>query len=106
MDTNRLANVIFDRGQKITQSHYQQICESIADDAFTLDEYVLDYKLKERFVGKVPYQLQDGSKVLISENLIKKINSLNINTIELEAYMSKSYSNFKQLIGVVSNGSN
>lgn len=105
MDTGRLANVIFDRGQKITQIHYQSICEAIDNDRFTLDEYVLDYKLKEHFVGKVPYMLNDGTKVLVSEDLIKKLNLLNINKEQLEQHMQESYSNFKQLIEVV-NGSN
>lgn len=101
MDTTRLANVIFDRGQKITQSHYQQICESIADDKFTLDEYVLEYKLKERFVGKVPYQLEDGSKVLVSEQLIRKINSLAIDKKQVNDFMAKSVVNFKKIVSIL-----
>lgn len=101
MDNSRLANVIFDRGQKITQSHYQQICESIADDTFTLDEYVLDYKLKERFIGKVPYRLQDGSNVLVSENLIRKLNSIDIDKQQLSDFMRKSCDNFKKILSIL-----
>lgn len=106
MDTTRLANVIFDKGQKITQARYSAICESIESDIFTLDEYVIAYKLKENFLGKVPFVLRDGSKVLVSESVISKINSLNINRQELEEFMVKDYDSFKQLIEVVSNGSN
>jgi hypothetical protein len=105
MNTVRLANVIFDKGQKITQSHYETICESIADDRFTLDDYVLEYKLKEQFVGKVPYLLQDGSKILVSESLIRKLNTLSINKEEMQSFMNKDYSSFKKLVGVVNNGS-
>ena len=105
MDTARLANVIFDKGHKIPQTRYSAICESIESDVFTLDEYVLAYKLKENFLGKVPFLLADGTKVLISESAINKINSLNINRQELEEFMSKDYASFKQLIEVISNGS-
>lgn len=106
MDNSRLANVIFHRGVKITQTHYQSICESIANDRFTLDEYVLEYKLKEQFVGKVPYMLDDSTKILVSEDTIRKINRLNINRTQLESFMVESYANFKKLIEVVNNGSN
>lgn len=104
MDTSRLANVIFDKGQKITQNHYSAICESIENDRFTLDEYVLDYKLKESFLGKVPFMLKDGTKVLLSEQIVKKLNSLNINRSEVESFMSKDYANFKKLVEVIVNG--
>ena len=101
MDTSRLANVIFDRGQKITQTHYQSICESIANDRFTLDEYVLEYKLKEQFVGKVPYMLNDGTKVLVSKDLIESINELNIDKSRVESYMYESVDNFKNIVSLV-----
>lgn len=101
MDTSRLANVIFDRGQKITQTHYQSICESIANDRFTLDEYVLAYKLKEQFVGKVPYVLNDGTKVLISKDLIESINILDIDKNQLELYMCECVFNFKNVVSLV-----
>lgn len=101
MDTGRLANVIFDRGQKITQIHYQSICEAIDNDRFTLDEYVLDYKLKEHFVGKVPYMLNDGTKVLVSKELIESINELNIDKSHIESYMYESVNNFKNIVSIV-----
>lgn len=101
MDISRLANVIFDRGQKITQTRYQSICESIANDRFTLDEYVLEYKLKEQFVGKIPYMLNDGTKVLVSKDLIEAINSLEINKTQVECYMYESLNNFKNIVSLV-----
>jgi hypothetical protein len=106
MDTDRLANIIFDRGHKITQSRYEMICEAIASDTFTIDEYVVDYKLKENFMGKVPFLLNDGSRVLVSEQVVRKLSSLNINRGELESFMRQGYSNFKQVIGMVLNGNN
>ena len=104
MNTSRLANVIFDKGQKITQTQYQHICESLENDKFTLDEYVLGYKLKENFIGKVPYQLNDGTKVLVSESFINKIHTLNIDKKQLEEYMQENYSNFKKLAEVITDG--
>lgn len=104
MDSHRLANVIFDRGQKINQTQYTFICESIDDDRFTLNEYVLDYKIKEKFVNRIAYKLGDGTKVLVSEANIRNLNALNTNKKELETFMSESYSNFKKVIEVLANG--
>lgn len=101
MDASRLANVIFDRGQKITQAHYQQICESIETDRFTLDAYVLDYKLKERFCEKVPYRLDDGTKFLVSESMITKMRNLDMNLDELTEYMCKSSDNMTSIIRIL-----
>lgn len=106
MDTHRLANVIFDRGQKITESHYASICESIESDSFTLNEYVVSYKLKDSFLGKIAYQLNDGTKVLVSESTMQKLCALNMNRQLLERHMNDSYDNFKQVIGIVANGNN
>jgi hypothetical protein len=104
MDTHRLANVIFDRGQKINQTQYQFICESIDSDRFTLNEYVLDYKIKEKFVNRIAYKLGDGTKVLVSEENIRNLNALNNNKKEVEAFMFESYANFKKVIEVLANG--
>lgn len=104
MDSHRLANIIFDKGQKITESHYSSICESIDSDSFTLNEYVMAYKLKENFMSKIPYKLKDGTKVLISESSMHKLCGLNISRQELECFMNESYSNFKQIIGIITNG--
>lgn len=101
MNTSRLANVIFDKGKKITQTHYQYICESIDNDCFTLDEYVLEYKVKENFIGKVPYQLNDGTKILVSENVIKNINKLEIDKNKLQKFMSESIDNFKKTLSII-----
>jgi hypothetical protein len=106
MDTTRLANVIFDKGQKITQKRYASICESIDNDRFTLDEYVIEYKLKENFLNKIPFKLDDGTNILLSETFINKINSLDVNKTKLEEYTRSNYSNFKKVIEVVLNGSN
>jgi hypothetical protein len=101
MDSTRLANVIFNRGQKITQTRYQSICESIDTDMFTLDEYVLDYKKKEQFMGKIAYRLDDGSSVLISEKMIEQIRSINMDKTVLESYMKSDYTSFKSLLSLV-----
>lgn len=104
MDTCRLANVIFDRGQKITESHYKNICESIDSEIFTLDEYVISYKMKESFMGRLAFRLKDDTKVLITESCAKQLSLLNINRKELEEHMNKSYDDFKQVIGIIANG--
>ena len=104
MDTHRLANIIFDKGQKITESHYAGICESIDTESFSLDEYVISYKTKDNFMGKLAFKLDDGTNVLISESALQNLRSLNINRDKLERHMNSNYSNFKQIIEVITNG--
>lgn len=104
MDNSRLANVIFDKGRKITESHYKMICEKIDSDVFTLDEYVMEYKAKDSFLGKLAFNLKDGTSVLISESTITKLNQLNINKADLEEHMGANLSNFKQVIGIITHG--
>lgn len=106
MNNIRLANVIFDKGKKITQTHFTSICESIESDMFTLDEYVISYKSKEKFLNKIPYVLQDGTRVLVSEECLNKINTLNIDRHKIQSFISKDYNQFKTVIGLINNGSN
>lgn len=105
IDTNRLANIIFSIGEKIPESSYRVICESIQSDQFTLSEYVMEYKSGESIIGKVAYLLEDGTKVLVSPELIRNLNGLNINKNKLEMYMNKSYTNFRTILETISDGS-
>ena len=101
IDSKRLASVIFDGGQKITQQQYSAMCSLIESDVFTLNSYVVKYKLKESFLSKVAFRLNDGTSVLISESFVNRLNTLNIETEQLEAYMVESYANFKQVSGIL-----
>ena len=101
MEYNRLANVIFQRGEKIHQAQYDTICESIESDKFTLSEHVSDYKSFDAILGKNVYLLEDGTKVLVSKELIENINSLNINKDKLVEFMSKSEDNFKKTLSII-----
>ncbi len=100
MNTTRLANVIFDMGTKITQTHYQTICEEINNDTFTFDEHVLEYKNRESFLSKIPFKLNDGTSVLVSESTINKL-STNISEESKQnvcEYMKENYKNFYNVI--------
>ena len=101
MDSKRLASVIFDGGQKISQHQYKHICEMIESDSFTLNPYVVKYKMNESFLDKIAFKLHDGTSVLISEQFISRLNTLNMDKEQLETYMSASYSNFKQVSGIL-----
>ena len=105
MDINRLANIIFNRGEKIHEKKYAVICEHIKNDIFTLSEHVADYKSFDSILGKNVYLLEDGSKVLISAELIESLNRLNMDRERLEAFMCKSVKNFKNVIGTILDGS-
>lgn len=104
MDITRLANVIFQRGEKIHQKEYSEICEAIETDKFSLSEHVAEYKSFDSVIGKNIYLLEDGTKVLLSKELIESINLLNVNKEKLTAYMSKSVDNLKKALIVMSDG--
>lgn len=106
MEYSRLANVIFQRGEKIHQAQYDSICESIETDKFTLSEHVADYKHFDSVLGKNIYLLEDGSKVLVSRELIEDINKLNINKDKLVEFMSKSENNFKKTLSIILDNNN
>lgn len=102
MDITRLANVIFQKGEKIHQKQYTEICESIQSDKFTLSEHVAEYKSHDSVLGKNIYLLEDGSKVLLSKELIESINKVNVDKERLTEYMSKSIKHLKKVLSVVS----
>ena len=97
-NVNRLANVIFERAEPLTESQYKSICETIDSDAFTLNEHVLDYKGKETIYGKLFFLLEDGSKVLVSKDILQRINELNMESGKLEAYMRQSLPTFQKML--------
>jgi hypothetical protein len=97
-DINRLANVIFERAEPLTESQYKAISEAIDSDMFTLNEHVLDYKAKEMLYDRLFFMLEDGSKVLVSPAVLESVNSLNIDTKRVEAYMRRSLNNFTTML--------
>lgn len=104
LDSSRLANVIFDLGKKISQTEYSQICESIEADTLSLNPYVLAYKKKDLLERNVFFSLKDGSRVLISEDTLNTINSLEIDKSSLLEFMSVSIDNFKDVMRELING--
>lgn len=101
IDSTKLANVVFDIGQKITMTKYHAICESIDNEMFTLDEHVAEYKSRDSVMGRLPYKLHDATTVLVEHSSIKLLNELNVNKQLLVEFMSKSESNFKKVIGTL-----
>lgn len=104
VDSARLANVIFDLGKKIPQTDYAMICESIESDQLTLNEYVISYKKKDLIENNLFFSLKDGSRVLIAEDMLNRINSLNMDRNSLIEYMSESIDNFKSVLKELING--
>jgi hypothetical protein len=97
-DVNRLANVIFERAEPLTESQYKAICEAIDSDLFTLNEHVRDYKSKEMLFERLLFVLEDGSRVLVSPALLETVKGLNIETKRVEAYMRRSLTNFTTML--------
>lgn len=98
VNSARLANVIFDMGKKIPHSEYSIICEAIESDILTLNEYVISYKRKDLIENNLFFSLNDGSRVLISEDILNSINSLDMDRNSLVKYMSESIDNFKSVL--------
>ena len=99
VDKSVLASVIFDSDSKIKESEYQAICESIESDSVSLNEILLGYKKKVSILeGACYFVLQDGSKVLISEDVIDMLSELNIDKQKLVSFMSESKGNLESVI--------
>lgn len=98
IDNSRLASVIFDGGKKISQSRYIAICESIESDSLSLDEYVISYKKRDDILGNLFFCLKDGSRVLLDEECVSILKSLDMDQEKLTAYMNESYDNFFRII--------
>lgn len=105
-DLVKLSNVIFDKGRKITQANYQEICESIEDDRLTLNEYVIEYKKRDAIAENLFFTLKDGSRILLDEDVINTIRGLNIDHDKLVGYMSESKENFNKVMKEILNGIN
>ena len=105
MDKVRLASIIFENGKKISQSKYETITESIETDRFSLCEYVLNYKKKDKIFDCYLFVLNDGSRILLDEDFINSLNNLNMKKNELELYISESKENMNKIMEIVINGS-
>jgi hypothetical protein len=83
MNSIRLANVIFDMGEKLSQSKYELICEDIRSDRFTLSEHVCAYKKLDMVAGKNAYRIDKN---------------------KLTTFMSQSEKNFKSVLRTIIDG--
>jgi hypothetical protein len=101
IDFPRLSNVIFDHGVRLTESEFTSIQESIENEQFTLNEHVIGYKNAESVYEKIPFRLKDGKLVLVNEDTIEKIRSLEIDKEKLTTFMNESYENFSKVISMV-----
>lgn len=96
--------MIFEKGEKISESTYKQICEDIRIDAFTLNEHTIAYKQKEEVFGKLFFILEDNSRILVDDYILENINSLNMNNEQLQKYMAKSIGNFERVMETITDG--
>lgn len=101
MNQSRLASIIFERGKKISQQSYSMICESINKDSFSLNEYVVDYKKKDAILEKLFFILEDGSKILVSEETLNKLQKTNLDRSKLEEYARSSKKNFLKVLEAI-----
>ena len=103
-NTSRLTTIICDKGKRISQSQYEQICENIDGDKFSLNEYVVEYKLRESIIGNMVFVLNDGTRILLNEDVVNTLNALQIDKTRLVEYMQQSEQNFKKVIREIING--
>lgn len=104
IDSARLATVIFDKGRKITQAQYEEICGLIESDSFTLNEFVIEYKKKDSIMENLFFTLKDGSRILLEENLLNTIENLNLDKNTLVEFMGMNQTNFQNVIREIVNG--
>jgi len=101
MVNSRLATIIMDSGRKLFESEYRDIISDILEDRFSLDPIVIEYKKKELILDSFLFVLDDGSRVLVSEDTLDKLTNLNTNKSELEKFIQESKQNFSKIIEVL-----
>jgi hypothetical protein len=104
IDSARLANVIFDHGKKIQHTEYSMICEEIESDKLTMNSYVIDYKRKDMINGNIFFSLNDGTRILLKEETLNTITSLDLDKNALIGYMSESMENVQNVLREIING--
>lgn len=101
MGNSRLASIIMDSGRKLFESEYRDIISIILEDRFSLDPIIVEYKKKELILDSYLFVLNDGNRVLVSENTLEKLSSLNTNKSDLEKFIQESKENFSKIIEVL-----
>lgn len=101
IDFARLSNVIFDKGVRLTEGQFTSVKEQIESEKFTLSEHVIGYKSIDAVYGKIPFKLDDGTTVMVSEETVSVIRELDVDQTKLISYMSESYDNFNKVIAMV-----
>jgi hypothetical protein len=86
--------------EKITDTLIESYIELASSNVFTVDPVVIAIKESKtaEFVGKLQYELTDGSIVAINESTQELLNSLLVNRNEIVDYMRESKSNFMRII--------
>jgi hypothetical protein len=105
MDRSRLATLIFDSGRKLPESEYRSICEDIDTDRVTFNDISIKYKKRESIYENILFVLNDGNRVLLSEDTLTKLKSLNIDNTKLVHYMQEDIGKFETIIGVINGNS-
>lgn len=101
MDRSRLATLIFDSGRKLPESEYQSIYEDIELDRVTLNPISIAYKKRESIYERLLFVLDDGNRVLISEEAIAKLQSLDLDKDKMVEFMQKDLASIEQILGVI-----
>lgn len=102
MDRSRLATLIFDSGRKLPESEYRSICEDIETDRVTFNDISIKYKKRESIYENILFVLNDGNRVLLSEESISKLKSMELNKEKLAIFMQTDISNFESVVGALS----
>jgi hypothetical protein len=86
--------------EKITDTLIESYIELASSNLFTVDPVVIAIKESRtsEFVGKLQYELSDGSSVAINESTQKVLNKLLQNKPEIVEYMRESKNNFMRII--------
>lgn len=101
LPSERLIDLIshYHQNIKITNTiveHYNQLNEQMA---FSLDPVLLEMKVpSSNFSDKVEFTLKDGSKIAITEDTLKNLNSVIKDKYQIVEYMRSSRDNFMHVI--------
>jgi hypothetical protein len=84
---------------KITSTLVESYIELASSNIFSIDPVVIAIKENSsQLPGKLEYELEDGSKIAISEDTQKRLSNLLEDKYQIVEYMRKSKDNFMYVI--------
>lgn len=98
---SKVADIIakYNSNTKITDTQIKEYFEQFNSNKFTLDPIITEMKtIARKFPNQFDYILDDGTYIVISEQMLEKITSNYSNKYSIVEFMQQSKDNFAEII--------